>query len=56
MLMFIAITFGVMLGILLAGFVTCIVMLNPTFVRWITNKYVNAIENMLKNYEDKYSA
>lgn len=50
---FIAVTFGVMMGILLAGVVTVVVMFNPTIMTWLVNKYMGTLEKSMKNFEEK---
>lgn len=56
MLTFIAVALGVMVGILLASVVTMTVMFNPKFVGWLANKYVSAMEKIMKDFEEKMGA
>lgn len=53
MMTFIAVTLGVMMGILLAGLVVLYVMLNPKLVGWFITKYMSVLEKSMKNFEVK---
>ena len=53
MMTFIAVTLGVVVGILLVTGMTLAVMLNPKIVGWFITKYMSALEKSMKNFEEK---
>lgn len=48
MLTFIIVALGLLVGLIMAGIATIIVVSNPTIVGWTLDKYVSAVE---KKYE-----